>query len=134
MEVMIEEIFDEAEGVVVYNDGAAVRCLPGQPSYKLVISGFKNMLVGARKMPAFGVSLDNETREAMHKGVWVELEFGKIITYDDMSFEKLLLQVVAEHSGFNLIRYNSESGYSGRCYYFDINGNMSEFYNILQTV
>lgn len=134
METTIQEIFDEVKEIDIYHDGSTVKLLPAQMSYKLVINGFKNMLSGARQMPAFGVSLDNETRVAMNSGLWVEFDFGQKLYFSEMPFEKLLVQVVSGHSGFNIVRYNSENGYAGRCYYFDINGNMSSFYNILTSV
>lgn len=134
MEVTIQEIFDEVEAVNVYRNGSTIQSLPSQMSYKLIINGFKHLLEGARQMPAFGVSIDSETRNAVKRGTWVEFEFGKTLCYSDMYFEKLLVQVIADYSGFNIIRYNSNEGYAGRCFYFDIPQNMSAFYDILQTV
>lgn len=134
MEVTVQQIFDEVQTIGIYHDGSSVRLLPAQMSFKLVLNGFKNLLANARQMPAFGVSLDKETRTAMSEGLWVEFDFGKKLNYGEMNFERLLLQVISDHSGFNLIRYNSEEGYEGRCFYFSIDGDMGEFYNILKCV
>lgn len=133
-EANIQQIFEEVEAVTIYDDGSAVRLLPAQMGFKLVINAFKNILGEARPMPAFGVSLDGETRAAMKKGLWVEFDFEKRVVYSEMPFEKLLMQVNSPHSGFNLIRYNSSNGYAGRCYYFDINGTLSDFYDLLKSV
>ena len=131
----IQQIFDEVQEIGVYHDGSSVRLLPAQMSYKLVINGFKNLLANARQMPAFGVSLDNETRLAMNDGLWVEFDFGKKLTYSNMPFERLLVNVVSNYSGFNVIRYNVGEGYHGRCFFFDlVGGNMSEFYDIVTSV
>ena len=52
-----------------------------------------------------------------------------------MPFEKLLVEVGKEFYGFNIIRYTSERGYDGRCFYIDlVNKNMSDFYNILMDI
>lgn len=134
VEMKIEQFFGEVEKIGIYNNGAYVRLLPSQKSFELVIKGFVNLLADAREMPAFSVSLDKDTRQAMCEGLWVEFDFGKRIVYADMPFEKLLMQVESSHSGFNLIRYNSDNGYAGRCYYFDINGTLKGFYDILQSV
>lgn len=134
MEATVQQIFDEVKAIEIYDDGSTVKLLPAQMGFKLVVNGFLSMLAGARQMPAFGVSLDGETRAAMNKGLWVEFDFGQKLYYSEMPFKKLLVQVVAEYSGFNVIRYNSREGYAGRCYYFDINGTMSAFYNILKSV
>lgn len=130
----MQEIFDEVQEISIYNNGSTQKLLPAQMGYKLVINGFKNLLSDARQMPAFGVSLNNETRSAMEEGLWVEFDFGKKLWYSQMSFEKLLVQVVSSHSGFNIIRYNSADGYAGRCYYFALNGDMNDFYNIVTSV
>ena len=134
MEMTVQQIFDEVQQINIYNNGSSEKLLPTQMGYKLVINAFKDLLADARQMPAFGVSLDNETRAAMEEGLWVEFDFGKKLRYSEMSFEKLLVQVISSYSGFNMIRYNSGEGYSGRCYYFALNGNMSSFYDILQSV
>lgn len=130
----MQEIFDEVQEIAIYNNGSEEKLLPAQMGSMLVINGFKNLLSNARQMPAFGVSLDVDVRTAMREGLWVEFDFGKKLWYSQMSFEKLLVQVVSSHSGFNIIRYNSTDGYAGRCYYFALNGDMSRFYDILQSV
>lgn len=130
----VQEIFDEVQQIEIHKNGSTEILLPAQMGFKLVINGFKNLLSDARQMPAFGVSLDSDTRTAMGEGLWVEFDFGKKLWYSQMSFEKLLVQVVSSHSGFNVIRYNSADGYAGRCYYFALNGDMSRFYNVLQSV
>ena len=86
-------------------------------------------------MPAYGVSLDKKTVKAMKNGLWVEFDFGKLTEYNGMPFEKLLVEVGKEFYGFNIIRYTSERGYDGRCFYIDlVNKNMSDFYNILMDI
>lgn len=130
----VQEIFDEVREIDIYYNGSNTKLLPAQTGYKLVIDAFISMLADGRQMPAFGVSLDNETRKVMKEGLWVEFDFGKKLWYSEMSFEKLLVQVVASYSGLNIIRYNSDEGYFGRCYYFALSGNMSEFYDILKSI
>lgn len=134
MEMTVQEIFDEVQQIAIYHDGSTVNLLPAQMGYKLIINGFKNLLANARQMPAFGVSLDNETRNAMGEGLWVEFDFGKKLWYSQMSFERLLVQIISSNSGFNIIRYNAGDGYAGRCYYFALDGDMSQFYDIVKSV
>lgn len=134
MEMTVQEFFDEVQQIDVYYNGEVQKLLPAQTGYKLIINGFKNLLADARQMPAFGVSLDSETRAAVGEGLWVEFDFGKKLWYNQMSFEKLLVQVVSSCSGFNVIRYNSDNGYAGRCYYFALNGDMSQFYDLVKSV
>ena len=131
MEMTVIQVFDEVKEIGVYRDGSALKLSPEQPKFKIVIDGIKDMLADSRQMPAFGVSLDNETRKAVSEGVWVEFDFKDKLSFCEMSFERLLVQVISNYSGFNIIRFNSENGYAGRCYYFDLNKDMSDFYNII---
>ncbi len=131
MEMTVIQVFDEVKEIGVYRDGFALKLSPEQPKFKVVIDGIKDMLADSRQMPAFGVSLDNETRKAVSEGVWVEFDFKEKLSYCGMPFERLLVQVISNYSGFNIIRFNSENGYAGRCYYFDLNKDMSDFYNII---
>ena len=89
------------------------------------------MLVDSHPMPAFGVSLDSETKLAITNGVWLRLIYNNTIWVDGMNFDELLIQVNPEFSGFNIIRGNN-GVYEGRCYYIDLNNNsMKTLYNYL---
>ena len=97
-----------------------------------MLNGFKEMIDGAHEMPAFGVSINNLTMEARSEGLWVEFAFDKTYESNGMPYEKLLIEVRQGYQGFNINRYNSQYGYDGRCFYYDlVNKNMDNFYNIL---
>ena len=138
MDMVIEEIcdaFEMAESISVYRDGQIERFVCGDATYELILNGFEDMIEGARQMPAFGVSLDNETREAMKKGLWVEFTFKNTLFCNEMPFEKLLVQVNENYQGFNIARYNSSCGYQGRCFFLDlVGGTMNDFYNLLNNL
>ena len=137
MEVVMEEfmeILDGAEEIALYRYGKEYDFVAGDGEYGVILGGFKNMIAGARNMPAFGVSLDGETREAMKRGVWVEFRYDTARSYNEMPFEKLLVEVNGGRSGFNIVRYNSDGGYAGRCYYLDLSGTTTEFYGLLKTI
>ena len=126
------EAFDCAEKINVYNEGKMSVYGTDNTSFNEIIIGWKSMLDGAYTMPAFGVSLDAETREALNEGLWVEFEFNRVMEYSQMTFKKLLVRVERSFSGFNLIRYTEDRGYYGRCFYYNLgNKNMSDFYDIL---
>ena len=128
----INEAFDYAEVINVYNNGTKTEYSSGGDEYSKILTCWNEMISGAHDMPAFGVSLDHYTKEEMKKGLWVEFEFGKVLECNGMPFEKLLIAVAKESQGFNLIRYNAESGYDGRCFYLDLFGkNMANLYDLL---
>lgn len=116
----IFQVFDKAESINVYTFGEMNPYKNGTEEFNNIIACMNEMLEGAYDMPAFGVSLHNETVEAMKSGRWIEFEFGNKHEYNGMTFEKLLIQVESIFKGFNLIRYNSGKGYDGRCYFINL--------------
>lgn len=133
--IIMEEIysvFDQSEVISVYDGGVKTSYSSGSDGYGKILNGWNDMIAGSHQMPAFGVSINDLTVKEMQTGKWVEFEFGKKLTCCGMPFEKLLVAVNKDYYGFNLIRYESERGYDGRCFYLDLVGkNMGEFYDLL---
>ena len=128
----ISEVFEQTENINVYNDGVKSVYAAGSDNYETIMSCWKKTIGGAHDMPALGVSLNHLTVKELEKNLWVEFDFGKALVCNEMPFEKLLVQVGKEYYGFNLIRYNSDRGYDGRCFYLDLDGkNMNDFYDLL---
>ncbi|MCH5148846.1 MAG: hypothetical protein J1G05_05755 [Clostridiales bacterium] len=116
----ISNVFEKSDCINVYTAGDVKTYKSGTDEFKGIISCWYEMIEGAYDMPAFGVSLHAETLEAMKSGKWIEFVFNEKKVYNGMTFEKLLIQIESGFKGFNLIRYNSENGYSGRCFYFNL--------------
>ncbi len=132
-EIELEKITEYAKEVVVYEDGRECIYLPENEQFSRICAGFNEMIDGAHRMPAFGVSLNYETVKEIKKGLWVEFVFNQTYSVDEMPFEKLLIKAVEDYSGFNIIRYTSTYGYDGRCFYYDLVGkNMSAFCETLR--
>lgn len=136
--VIVEELenaFDMAQQINVYNEGVKTEYSAGGDEYKNILASWTEMIEGAHDMPAFGVSLNDLTVREMQKGLWVEFDFKQVLQHNEMPFEKLLVEVGRENQGFNLVRYSSVYGYEGRCFYLDLAGkNMSSFYEVLKTL
>ncbi len=129
-DIELENIENFVSAIYVYNGGEITLYSDGDAKFQKIVASWRGMLAQSHRMPAFGVSLNAETSKAIKEGVWVEFEFNQPLSSDGMRFEKLLINVVPEYTGFNVIRYNSDAGYDGRCFYFDlINHDMSDFYN-----
>ncbi len=108
----LNEIFNDAESINVYNVGEKTSYSAGEDKYNTILSGWNV--------------------KDLQNGRWVEFEFDCEREAEGMPFEKLLIKVDASYYGFNVIRYNSKTGYDGRCYYYDlVNKNMSGFNEIL---
>ena len=127
-------IFKEAEQINLYRNGEKYQYIFKEKQFEVILNGFEKMIEGSRLMPAFGVSLNAETLEAMKNGIWVEFVFDGVCRFNDMAYEKLLVEVNRGHSGFNISRFNSSEGYHGRCFYLDLNGDMTEYYSILEEI
>ncbi len=128
----INEIFEETRDINIYNDGAVVTYSDGDNRFTEIMAEWGRLLDGSYEMPAFGVSIDRLTVAEMKSGLWLEFCFGKTCYYNEMDFEKLLVKVEQENYGFNIIRYNADRGYDGRCYYIDLNkSNMANLYQLL---
>lgn len=132
VDMNLSDIVETAEYINIYNDGNMISYSNEEESFGVLVEGWKDLLNNSHEMPAFGVSLDRETTKALKDGIWIEFAFEKQNFYNEMPFEKLLVKVEKLWRGFNIVRYNSEGGYDGRCYYIDLAGkNMSDFYNII---
>ncbi len=128
----LNDIIETCESINVYNDGLTAVYGADEAPYNNIIEEWILLTENSHEMPAFGVSLNKETTEAMSIGLWVEFVFDKQCAHNEMPFEKLLVKVEKQSQGFNIIRYNSMDGYSGRCFYFDlVDRDMSVFYDVL---
>ena len=135
-EMSLCQIVCGCEQIVVYSDGESKTYEKGTDKYNKIIASWTMMTDDALEMPAYGVSLDDLTRREMTSGLWVEFEFKEQLARRNMPFEKLLVKVEDGYRGFNLIRYTAEAGYSGRCYYLQLNDDktMSEFTKTLKNI
>lgn len=134
MNISIElcEAYDYAESVNIYNEGQIITYYMGDVPFDDILSAWKLMIKPAHEMPAFGVSLNNQTKEAIKSGLWIEFVFNRILESNGMPYEKLLINIETGSSGFNLIRYLKPDGYCGRCFYYDLVGRtMSSFYDVM---
>ena len=110
-----------SESVVAVSDGEKVKL------DTKVLGLMEDCLDGAIDMPALGVSLDNETRRELKKGVWLEFSFKDKQIFNELQFEKLLLKLEPNAGGINIIRYN-DGLYEGRCFYLNLENNLNPVY------
>ena len=130
--VNLDQAFEMAENINIYNEGAISTYAAGSKQYNDILVCWTDAIRCAHIMPAYGVSLNDYTLEALQSGLWIEFDFGKQLESGEMPYEKLLIQIAKGYYGFNLIRYNSVGGYDGRCFYYDLNGkNLDGLYDLL---
>ncbi|MGN0803771.1 MAG: hypothetical protein ACI4MS_00110 [Candidatus Coproplasma sp.] len=132
-EIQLQDLGKYAESVNVYDSGNVTVYASEEVKFKEICSAWSGMLTLSRQMPAFGVSLNDETVKAIKSNLWVEFVFNCEYCNNGMTFERLLVNVSPDYSGFNVIRYLPARGYDGRCFYFDlIDSTMSDFYNVIK--
>lgn len=130
MDIQINDYFYKANSITIYNNNIISEFESDSDEFNNILNELINTCQDSHEMPAFGVSLHNDTIEAIKSGLWIELNFNQL-KHREMPFDSLLIQVVEDYTGMNIIRkWNGE--YSGRCYYIDINNNMSSLYNCLK--
>ena len=122
----LNQYFNASNELIIYNNGVEHNCT--KPEISALLQSLQQMLTNSHEMPALGVSLDSETRNELKSGLWLEFNYKTTQTYNDMPFDSLLIKVEPENCGFNIIRkYNNL--YEGRCYYINLDCNMSDLYN-----
>ena len=130
----IQESIERCSEIMIYRDGVFTAFRSGEPCFLKILNAWKKMTDEAIQMPAFGVSIDSLTRKEMTEGIWVEFKFQKDSEFDGMPFQRLLVSVKPENTGFNLIRY-WDGGYNGRCFYLDLRKrSMKDFYSVLMNL
>ena len=87
----LNDIIAMAENITLYRGGDATTYFSGDDGFAEIIKGWNTLCDCTREMPAFGVSLNDETVAAMKKGIWVEFAFDKQYSHNDLKFEKLLV-------------------------------------------
>lgn len=127
----IYDTINDCQKIETYIDGEKYSFSSESDEYVDVLDEMNDMLNGSHEMPAFGVSLDNETKEAMKSGVWIKLVYNKTYTHNEMTFDTLLIEVQKDWSGFNIYRGN-KGIYEGRCFYINlVDNNMDILYDLV---
>lgn len=119
------DCFNYVSAINIIEENEVQVSYPGQERFEKIISALKEITEYCHEMPAFGVSIDELTKDDKKHGTWIELEFNRPCSHDAMSFEALLIKIEPKYYGFNLIRRNSGK-YEGRCFYLSLEGNMQK--------
>lgn len=127
----ITNAINEANIIEITVDNINTTLTEKNPLFDEILSQLDDMLEGSHEMPAFGVSLDNETKEAKKTGVWLELKYSATHSHNEMPFDSLLIEVQKDWTGFNIYRGN-KGIYEGRCFYINlVDNNMDNLYEYI---
>ena len=125
------DFFTNSNKIIIYKNGNKKTFEKGSNAYNQITNEFLHTINNAHEMPAFGVSIHEQTSEALKTGLWIKFEFETEQTHNEMPFKALLINIMPDYKGFNLIR-EYENRYEGRCFYLDLDNNdMSILYEIV---
>lgn len=113
----IADCAQNIESFYIFENGIKREINKNTLNFKLFKKGIGIALKKARVMPAFGVSLHNETQNALKKDMWLQINFNKKQEINGLPFDALLVKLEVA-SGVNLIRLH-DGKYEGRCIYLE---------------
>ena len=129
----ITNYFSKATAITVIHNGTKSSYLKGDDKFEEILSALNKITASSHDMPAYGVSLDKDTKKAIESGLWLELKFKKAETFNELPFESLLFEINESYQGFNLIRKNNNT-YDGRCFYLNLKTNMKHLNTVILNI
>lgn len=114
----INETIKRAESITIFKGGKLTEIKKNDEKFNKILNNITDCFFNSRIMPALGVSLDEEMREELKTGNWIQLNFNKTEIVNELPFEALLFRL-DECYGLNLIR-ETKGKYQGRCFYLDL--------------
>lgn len=117
-EAKLINYINEISSIKIFNNGVSTLVFKGQDDFKKITNKLKELFSISRIMPAFGVSLHNETLNALKSDMWLQINFNKKLTINQLDFQSLLFKL-EQTGGINLIRKNNNQ-FTGRCIYLDL--------------
>ena len=100
----------------IYENGNIKSIKKENDKFEKLTNNIEELFNISRLEPAFGVSLDDETKKALNEDSWLKIKFDKQMIVNDLPFESLLIKLEDNVFGTNLIRENNKD-YFGRCIY-----------------
>lgn len=126
----ITDYMSAPEYYEVIADGNTQRYAAGEQFYYEIKHALSAMNEGGHEVPALGVALDGEVKEELKRGVYLRMKYARKLTHGGMNFDELLIAVRGEYTGYNIIR-GTDGKYGGRCYYVNLENNMSPLAELL---
>ena len=125
LQEQIDFVFNDCNAIKLYKNGQTKIVLKDDKLFNELMQIWQVNLKNSFEMPSLGVSLDNETKQALKNGYFVEFLFEKTMTHNDMPFDSLLIELTNEQGGYQLIR-GLDNTYEGRCFYLNLFENDNE--------
>ena len=134
MQDQINYVFDDCKKIKIYKNDKIIKFERDSKEFGKIMDIWQMTLKNSYEMPSLGVSLDDETKTAIKKGLFIEFIFDKTYSHNEMPFDTLLVEIVENQGGYQLHR-NYDNQYQGRCYYlniFEINNDLYDYINNIE--
>ncbi len=113
------DIVEKVKDFEMIENGKIKKIAHNDEQFKVLVDNLKTLFQSAQLMPAYCVSLHNETTLAMQTEKWLKINFTEEIVKNELPFSSLVFKL-EKVIGFNLIRlFNNK--YDGRCLYLNLN-------------
>ena len=129
----IRNYFSDAKSITILKNDEKFCYTKGDDKFEEILVALLSATKNSHDMPAFGVSIDSETKQAIQSGSWIELQFNKTMSFNEMPFDALLIQIEEDYQGINIIRKNNKK-YDGRCFYLNLKSNMKHLSDIIKNI
>lgn len=96
------------------------------------VEELEKLLLDSYTSPALGICMDSQVQEERQAGVWIEWTFSNTHSYNDLPYDKLMINIQPDYFGFNILR-NYKGKYEGRCIYLNLSHNSSDFYEYIMS-
>lgn len=127
----IYDFFEETDSITIFKDGKEKTFPNTSSEFDDLLTKFMNMIYDSYEMPAFGVSIHEHTMQALQSGFWIKFNFKEQMRHNDMPFDALLVNIMPNDKGFNLIR-EVDGKYEGRCFYLNLENDMQSLYDLVE--
>lgn len=129
----LADAFNSSSKMIVSFDGVDFSFEKGSDKYEVVMTAINQTIKDSHEMPAYCVSLDEETRKERKTGVWVELIYDSHSKHEGMDFESLLFKVEEDDYAISFIRkYNGK--YEGRCFHLSLAGSTKALFDAVMAL
>ncbi len=127
----IYDFFEETDSITIFKDGKEKTFPNTSSEFDDLLTKFMDMIYDSYEMPAFGVSIHEHTMQALQSGIWIKFNFKEQMKHNDMPFDALLVNIMPNDKGFNLIR-EVDGKYEGRCFYLNLENDMQSLYDLVK--
>ena len=80
-ELTINNFFEKAKSITIFKNGKSRIFKENEKEFKNIIQQFTEQTQNSVEMPAYAVSLHNETIKAINDGLWIQFNFEQELDY-----------------------------------------------------